>query len=89
MIYWLNAAAASSARLYWESFKRPPRGPVEVPTGVTMFPKEFFRASPRWAARQYHDIRHWSEPERGGHFAAMEQPERFVEEVRTFFRLVR
>lgn len=89
MVYWLNAAGASSARLYWESYKHPPRGPVAAPMGAAIFPKEVFRPSKRWAARQYRDIRHWAEPERGGHFAAMEQPERFVEEVRTFFRMVR
>ena len=89
MLYWLNAAGASSARMYWESFDNPPRGPVSVPMGGTVFPKEIFRCSRRWAARQFSDIRHWGEPPAGGHFAAFEQPAVFVEEVRRFFRTVR
>jgi hypothetical protein len=51
--------------------------------------KEMPRPSRRWAAKRYTDIRHWGEPKRGGHFAAFEQPELFVKEARTFFRLVR
>lgn len=89
MLYWLNAAGASSARMYWESFNNPPLGPVGVPMGGSVFPKEIFRCSRRWAERQYTDIRHWGEPARGGHFAAFEQPTTFVEEVRAFFRTVR
>jgi pimeloyl-ACP methyl ester carboxylesterase len=52
-------------------------------------PGELQRPSRRWAARRFTDIRYWSEPARGGHFAAFEQPEQFVSEVRAFFRLVR
>jgi hypothetical protein len=57
--------------------------------GASIFPKEIFRPSRRWASRQYSDIRWWGEPKAGGHFAAFEQPETFVEEVRGFFRTVR
>ena len=89
MLYWLPATAASSGRMYWESFNRPPLGPVSVPMGASVFPKEIFRASQRWAARQFSDIRYWGEPAVGGHFAAFEQPTLFVEEVRRFFRTVR
>jgi pimeloyl-ACP methyl ester carboxylesterase len=89
MVYWLNRAGASSARIYWESFRQPPTDRVEVPAGMAIFPKELFRASRRWAAHQYTDIRRWSVMERGGHFAAMEQPQAFVDEVRAFFRTVR
>lgn len=89
MLYWLNAAGASSGRMYWESFNNPPLGPVSVPMGGTVFPKEIFRCSRRWAARQFSDIRHWGEPAVGGHFAAFEQPATFVDEVRSFFRTVR
>lgn len=89
MLYWLAGTAASSARLYWESFRRARGGNVEVPTGVSIFPKEIFRASRRWAERQFTDIRQWHELSAGGHFAAFEQPETFVDEVRSFFRLVR
>jgi pimeloyl-ACP methyl ester carboxylesterase len=96
MLYWLPGTGASSARLYWESAGRvrewiegPTRDVVAVPAGCTVFPKELQRPSRRWAERRFTDIRYWSEPDRGGHFAALEQPERFVDEVRAFFRLVR
>ena len=89
MHYWLPGAGASSARLYWESFRRFGRGDVSVPSGMSIFPKEIFRASRRWAERRFTDIRHWNELDRGGHFAAFEQPAVFVDEVRTFFRAVR
>jgi pimeloyl-ACP methyl ester carboxylesterase len=96
MLYWLPGTAASSARLYWESFAqvsdwftKEVTDTVDVPTGCTVFPHEVPHPSRRWAARRYMDIRHWGEPERGGHFAALEQPGTFVDEIRTFFRLVR
>jgi pimeloyl-ACP methyl ester carboxylesterase len=96
MLYWLPGTAASSARLYWESMGdvRERMGgtvtdTVEVPAGCTIWPKDNPRPSRRWAERRFTDIRHWSEPPRGGHFAALEQPELFVEEVRAFFSLVR
>lgn len=89
MLYWLPATGASSARMYWESFNNPPLGPVPVPMGASVFPKEIFRSSRRWASRQFSDIRYWSEPTIGGHFAAFEQPKIFVDEVRNFFRTVR
>jgi epoxide hydrolase len=62
---------------------------VDVPTGCSVFPHELQRPSRRWAEKRFTDIRYWNEPARGGHFAAFEQPELFVEEVRAFFRLVR
>lgn len=89
MLYWLTGTGASSARLYWESFRAFGAEKVTVPTGYSMFPKEIFRASRRWAERQYPNIIHWNELDRGGHFAAFEQPELFVEEVRTAFRTLR
>ena len=63
--------------------------PVTVPSGISVFPKEIFRTSRRWAERRFTDLRFFSEPDKGGHFAAFEQPERFVEDVRAFFRTVR
>jgi microsomal epoxide hydrolase len=65
-----------------------PQAYVEVPTGVANFPGELTRSERRWAERRY-NIVHWSEPERGGHFAAMEVPDLFVGDVRAFFRMVR
>jgi len=89
MLYWLTAAGASSARLYWESFGRPLTGPVQVPVGCSVFPREIFRASRRWAQKQFPDLRYWNEPAKGGHFAAFEQPALFVDEVRAAFRTFR
>jgi len=89
MCYWLTRSGASSARLYWESFRTTYTEQVEVPTGVSVFPKEIFRPPRRWAEQRYTNIIHWDELERGGHFAALEQPELFVDQVRTFFRGVR
>jgi len=89
MLYWLPGAGASSARLYWESFATPSLDPVEVPTGCSIFPKEIFRCSRRWAEKRFRRLVHFREMDRGGHFAAFEQPEAFVREVRESFRHVR
>ncbi len=98
MLYWLPRTAASSARLYWESLHDVNRwleGPlqtrdrVDAPTGCSVFPYELQRPSRRWAEQRFHDIRYWNEPQRGGHFAAMEQPALFVDELTAFFTLVR
>jgi len=89
MLYWLPATGASSARLYWESFDDIDFTPIDVPVGCSIFPKEIFRMSKRWAEGRFSDLRHWNELDRGGHFAAFEQPDTYVDEVRAFFRLVR
>lgn len=89
MLYWATATAASSARLYWESFGRPRLYKVMVPTGVAVFPKEIVPPVRKWMEEMFPNIRHWSEMPKGGHFAAFEQPELFVEEVRSFFRKLR
>jgi epoxide hydrolase len=91
MLYWATQTSASSARLYWESrhSDSPARLPfVDVPTGVARYPKEILRWPRSWVERQYNVV-HWAVMERGGHFAAMEQPDLFVEDLRTFFRMVR
>jgi epoxide hydrolase len=96
MLYWLPGTGASAARLYWESIRQvngwisgTAADTVDVPVGCSVFPGELQRPSRRWAAKRFTDIRYWNEPARGGHFAAFEQPELFVEEVRAFFALVR
>jgi pimeloyl-ACP methyl ester carboxylesterase len=89
MLYWLPAAGASSARLYWESFRGGHADPVTVPTGCTVFPREIARVPRRWMEGRFPDLRYWNEVDRGGHFAAMEQPDLFADELRAFFRLVR
>ncbi len=89
MLYWLPATGASSARLYWESFGTPSLAEVTVPTGCSIFPKEIIRTSRRWAEKRFKNIVYWNKLERGGHFAAFEQPETFVEELRNCFRAMR
>ncbi|NCF44336.1 MAG: alpha/beta fold hydrolase [Proteobacteria bacterium] len=90
MMYWLNGAGASSARLYWESFGAASGGavPVTVPMGASIFPKEIFRTSRRFASAVYQNIVFWRDQEHGGHFAAFEQPEVFVSELRDCFALM-
>ena len=89
MVYWLNNASASSGRLYWHSFgKAQQPTQVHVPMGGTIFPKEIFRTSQRFAQRIYTKIIYWNERPKGGHFAAFEQPDTYVEEVRACFALV-
>jgi pimeloyl-ACP methyl ester carboxylesterase len=89
MMYWLTGAAASSARIYWESFRHFGGVVVPIPAGVTVFPREILGASRRWAERTYTDLRYWNEVDRGGHFAAFEEPDLFVEELRACFRPLR
>jgi pimeloyl-ACP methyl ester carboxylesterase len=86
MIYWLNQTGASAARLYWESFNTYDPSEVTVPTGISVFPKEIFRASQRWAEKHYKNIVFWSYADKGGHFAAFEQPELFVSELTDCFK---
>ena len=87
MVYWLNGAGASSARIYWESFGAAAANalPVEVPMGASVFPKEIFRTSQRFASAVYKNIVFWRDKDAGGHFAAFEQPVTFVSEVRDCF----
>jgi pimeloyl-ACP methyl ester carboxylesterase len=92
MLYWLPGTGASSARLYWESIRQVSQvisgsidTTVDVPTGCSVFPKENQRPSRRWAERRFTDIRYWNEPKKGGHFAAMEQPDIFVSELQASF----
>ena len=89
MLYWLPGNGASSARLYWESYRDIDLSVVSAPTGCSIFPKEVIRLSRRWAEKRFTDLRYWNELDRGGHFAAFEQPDLFVNELRTFFAIVR
>jgi pimeloyl-ACP methyl ester carboxylesterase len=92
MIYWVTQSITSSTRLYYETMHSGRFGPagerVETPTGCAIFPKELYRAPRAWAERAF-DVRHWTRMPRGGHFAALEEPELLVEDVRAFFREVR
>ncbi len=89
MLYWLPATGASSARLYWESFSDFAPRRLELPVGVSIYPRELFQPSRRWAEKLMPQLVHWNELDRGGHFAAWEEPDLFVDELRATFRHVR
>jgi microsomal epoxide hydrolase len=90
MIYWLTGTAGSSARIYREAAAQWWGPPVrsQTPMGVAVFPQENAPPIRRFAERT-NNIVHWSEFDRGGHFAAMEVPELLVQDVRAFFRRFR
>ena len=82
MLYWLPRNGASSARLYWESFGSFAAQEITIPVAASAFPREVLPTPRKWAERNYRKLVHWGEMERGGHFAAWEQPEDFVGELR-------
>jgi len=89
MLYWVTETITSSARLYWEhSNSAEALEFVGVPTGVARYPKEVVRFPRSWVERSY-NVTHWADMPRGGHFAAMEQPALFADDVQRFFRTVR
>jgi pimeloyl-ACP methyl ester carboxylesterase len=93
-LYWLTNTGASSVRIYWErqndgtgvTFAGPK---LDLPVAATVFPHEIYRAPKSWAQQKYSNLIHWNEVDKGGHFAAFEQPELFVEELRSSFRSLR
>jgi pimeloyl-ACP methyl ester carboxylesterase len=88
-IYWVTQTATSSARIYYENQRaKPAQGRVQVPTACAVFPKEISIPPRRWVEAQY-NLTRWTEMPRGGHFAALEEPELLVEDIRAFFRTVR
>ena len=92
MFYWLTKSASSSARLYWESFGSfggNPEEKIEIPIGCSIFPKEISRTPRTWAEQVYSNIVYWNELEKGGHFAAFEQPQIFLNEIRKSFKLMK
>ena len=90
MLYWLTNSALSSARLYWETAQPGGMalGEITLPVACSIF-KDVMQPVRAWAEQRFKNIVHWTEPDRGGHFAAFEQPATFVEEVRTGFRPMR
>ena len=87
----ITNTGASSARLYWESFGQNIKGEenkIHLPTGCSIFPKEIVPTPREWAAQRYKNIVYWRYLDKGGHFAAFEQPELFVAEVRDWFKVV-
>jgi len=93
-LYWVTNTAISSARLYWDNAHHPtggffdPRG-IKIPVAVSAFPDEIYTAPRSWAERAYAKLIHYNKLPKGGHFAAWEQPEFFVDELRTGFRSLR
>lgn len=82
MVYWLTGSGASSARMYWESLRKWPSEMNDLPTAYSAFPGEIFVPSRRWADNRHSNFIYWGEVEKGGHFAAFEQPDLFVTELR-------
>ena len=91
MMYWLPGTGASSARIYWESFGAggTSTDKISLPTGCSIFPREIFKTSKRWAESRFTNLIHFNVLEKGGHFAAIERPKTFVDEIQTCFRQVR
>ncbi len=93
-LYWLTNTGISSARLYWETFQLPkagffdPRG-VKIPVAVSVFPDEIYAAPKNWAEQAYPNLIYFNKLNKGGHFAAWEQPQAFAEELRASFKSLR
>jgi pimeloyl-ACP methyl ester carboxylesterase len=89
-VYWLTNTATSSARFYWENADLAFFAvDIEIPVGVTVFPGEIYRAPRSWAELCYRKLVYWNEVDKGGHFAAFEQPDLFAREVRAAFASLR
>jgi pimeloyl-ACP methyl ester carboxylesterase len=91
-LYWLTNTGASSSRSYWEVWGMSPFNAVDipkVPVAVTVFPGEIYQAPKSWAKLSYRKLIYWNEVDKGGHFAALEQPELFSQEIRAAFRSLR
>ncbi|MFC7274552.1 epoxide hydrolase family protein [Paractinoplanes rhizophilus] len=89
-LYWFTNSAASSARIYWENRSRTFAGPkLTLPVAVTIFPKDIPRLPRSWIEDTYRNLIHYGEAEKGGHFAALEQPDILVSEIRTGLRTLR
>jgi pimeloyl-ACP methyl ester carboxylesterase len=95
-LYWLTNTAASSARLYWETAGQSvvlsgaqKTSEISLPVAITVFPGEVYRAPETWARRAYRNLSYFNEVDRGGHFAAWEEPELFAAELRAAFRSLR
>jgi pimeloyl-ACP methyl ester carboxylesterase len=94
-LYWLTNSATSSARLYWEnhdsllSAAAQKTAEISLPVAITVFPGEIYQAPETWARRAYRNLIYFREVDKGGHFAAWEEPHLFAEEIRAAFRPLR
>ena len=94
-LYWLTGTGASAARSYWESGQAQAKAagqappPMKLPFGFTTFPGEIWRTPRSWVEKAYPNVTYFNEADRGGHFAAWEEPQLFTEEIRAAFRSLR
>ena len=92
-LYWVTNTGGSSARIYWENAQGTPSGfsagKIDLPMAASIFPREIYRAPKVWAQALWPNMFYWNEVEKGGHFAAWEQPALFTEELRKAFSTVR
>jgi pimeloyl-ACP methyl ester carboxylesterase len=94
-LYWLTNSATSAARLYWENNNsilnavQQKTAEIALPVAITVFPEEIYRAPETWARRAYRNLIYFHEVDKGGHFAAWEEPQLFSEEIRAAFRSLR
>jgi pimeloyl-ACP methyl ester carboxylesterase len=95
-LYWLTNTATSSARLYWENRGRGPTSAaawktaeISLPVAITVYPEDVYRPPEKWARRAYPNLVYFHEVDKGGHFAAWEQPQLFSDEMRAAFRSLR
>ena len=88
-LYWVTNTGTSAARLYWEHARTAYKGEISIPAGFTVFPGELWRAPRTWVEKTYPNLIYFNEVDKGGHFAAWEQPELFAAEVRAAFRSLR
>jgi len=95
-LYWLTNSAASSARSYWENGGRSPisaaaqkTAEISLPVAITVFPEDVYRPPETWARRAYRNLIYFHEVDKGGHFAAWEQPQLFAAEIRAAFKSLR
>ena len=92
MFYWLANSGASSARMYWENFhpdiQNIKQTPLTLPVGVSVFPEEIMAGPRSWSERIFTNIQYWNDLDKGGHFAAFEQPELFVREMWNWIEVV-
>jgi len=90
-LFWLTNTTVSAARLYWEGFAKTDLGPknISIPVAVSVFPDEVYYTPRTWAERAYPKLIHYNQLEKGGHFAAWEQPTLLVDEMRVGFKTLR
>ena len=94
-LYWLTRTGTPAARIYWEGARAAalaagrPSPKVSLPVAFTVFPDEIFKAPRSWAEQVYPNLIYWGAVDRGGHFAAWEEPQLFASELRAAFRSLR